>query len=70
MERPIKIPDEKTAEVTTSIQANEGVYSKDDVHGSETNKEIKFASDTASVRYFTSYVKNWEANWLKDDQGP
>lgn len=31
----------------------------------EPNSEIKVASDAASIRYFTSYIKNWEANWLK-----
>jgi hypothetical protein len=62
MERPIKIAAEGV--VATSIQVNDSDIVVDE------NKEIKFASCTASVRYYTSYVKNWEANWLKDDAGP
>lgn len=26
---------------------------------------MKIAADDASVKYFNSYVKTWEANWIK-----
>jgi hypothetical protein len=62
MERPLKIRAE-------AVDGNKNYSLQDDGEELkfelEPNSEIKVASDAASIRYFTSYVKNWEANWIK-----
>ena len=60
MERPLKIGAD-ALKGNNSLQ-DDGEELKFEL---EPNSEIKVASDAASVRYFTSYVKTWEANWIK-----